>query len=203
MSIDVIREWGYTFWPQDARLDDNGNGKGSDYVIPRSGDWFDVYEGSFLNCKFKSYDVSHSIYDYFVTKARVRFSVRLIDQAQIAADLYEFYFYNRESNSWESPDGHDDRWDLWNDEGNAYDKNDDTKASCPRNINDRYPTGGPKENLKGWYWTPYLNLTLDDPIKCDKIKFKAWRGLLYCNKIDVDVYYSGLREGDLSEKTGL
>ncbi len=201
MSIDVIKEWGYTFWPQDARLDDNGNGKGSDN-LPVEGDWNPVFRGGYRDNKMVYRVVPNLQGDSEVTKARIRFNVQLGGSAQQSAELYEFYLYDKNSDEWVSPTGHVDSWNLWDNEDNAYDKNENTKASCTRTEDDRYPYGSPIARSKGWFWTPYLVLTLDDSIDCNWIKFKA-KSDDYCNRIDVDLYYSGDIEGNLAGMTGL
>ena len=48
-------------------------------------------------------------------------------------------------------------------------------------------------------WTPYIYLTLSEPLKCDKIQFNAKFGF-HCELIDVWGYYS---DGCLAAKTGL
>jgi len=82
----------------------------------------------------------------------------------ITADLYGFRFFDCDSKSWKKPDGHIDFWNLWDDETKAYDGLWYTKAGCTRNLTDNYPYGNP---YKGWFWTPFIELTLDNPIKCD------------------------------------
>ena len=198
-TIDVIEKWNYTFWPQDARLDDNGNGMGSTYDLPKDGDWYDVYEGDYRNKRKETCDIPPNKYEY-ITKARIRFNVRLGVWSTITADLYGFKFFDCDSKSWKKPDGHIDFWNLWDDETKAYDGLWSTNAGCPRNLTDKYPYGN---EYKKWFWTPFIELTLDNPIKCDKIKFKAWHSYFYCNKIDIDVYLPGYQEGILSGRTGL
>ena len=197
MTTWVLDKWEYTFWPQDARLDDNGNGKGSAYDLPRNGDWYDVYEGSYVNHIWATKRFNKPECNYEVEKARVRFLVRRGILGQYSADLHEFDFYD--GNSWVSPTGYVDRWNLWDDEDKAFDENPGTYASCIRD-DPTYPYG---ETYTEWFWTPYLELTLADSINCQKLRFNAKHSVLHCNKIDIDVYFSGYREGDLAASTGL
>jgi hypothetical protein len=212
MSIDIIKEWGFAFWPQDSRLEDNGNAIGSNYNLPSEGDWFNVYEGDTLGWKIKS--TPNIGPNYKITKARIRLNTRIGFSNSVSGNFYEFSFHNKDTNKWVKPDGHYDRLGLWANEGNAYDGNVFTKASCTKTPENRYPYGdheGPdgdfwkklQSTSRDWFWTPYLVFTLDDPITCDKIKFKAWYSYLHSNIIDVDVYYSGYQEGNLAGKTGL
>lgn len=122
--------------------------------------------------------------EYFVTKARVRFHIRCGFQEQITADLHEFDFHGAD---WVSPTGYDDPAQEWDDELYAFDDILSTKAGCTT-------------TQFTWHWTPFLELSLSQPLYTDKIRFYAWYSWLYCNKIDVDVYYG---DGYLAAKTGL
>ena len=64
----------------------------------------------------------------------------------------------------------------------AYDCDTDTKTTC-------------RVDESGGVWTPFIVLTLDDPINCEKIRFWAWYDEEYplyphCDAIDIDVYYN-------------
>jgi parallel beta-helix repeat protein len=171
-KVNFLSVWGKLGGPegdegypcdQDAKFDDNGDGKGSDYDLPKStGNWRRVYKGSFRN----KYWVSRNLrlfpswgYDLFVNKVRIRFNVRRGLWPSVTAKLYEFDF--RSGGSWISPTGYDDQYNVWDNEQYAYDNDKNTKASCT------------DDSSSGWTWTKYINLTLSEPIKCDKIRFYA------------------------------
>ncbi|RLI59769.1 MAG: hypothetical protein DRO67_09600 [Candidatus Asgardarchaeum californiense] len=79
---------------------------------------------------------------------------------------------------WISPTGHNDPADAWHDEPYAYDNNTGTKAGCTI--------------LEfGWWWTPWIELTLNSPTDISKIRFFAWYDYYHCNEVDVDLYYGG------------
>jgi len=166
---------------QNGKLDDNGDGTGSDYNIPNNSEWHDVYEGSYADSQWVEKTITGKCH---VTKARVRFYVNRWPLYPVITDFYEFDFYN---GSWISPTGHNDPEDAWDNETRAYDDNTTTNASCIR-------------EESGWDWTPFIELTLEEPLECEKIRFYAWYNALHCNKIDVDVYYS---DGYLAGRTGL
>ena len=81
---------------------------------------------------------------------------------------------------WISPDGHYDYSGDWRDEEYAYDGDTNSKARSYQHYNQLY-----------WDWTGFLELTLNHPIKADKIRFWAWYDYDRCNKIDIDLYYDG------------
>ena len=97
--------------------------------------------------------------EYCITKARVRFKVLRLCQEEVTAELYEFDFHGA---SWVSPDGHNDPDDAWDYESKSYDNKIVTSASCTIFLG---------EPLSNSTLTPYLELTLSEMLKCDKISF--------------------------------
>jgi parallel beta-helix repeat protein len=208
MTIWVIKKWNYTFWPQDARLDDNGNGLGSKYTLPSEGDWYNVYEGSYSGWETKN--IQSLGPDSKILKVRVRFNTRIgeLFPDEVSAKLHEIKFHIKDTNTWITPDGFYDQWDLWDNEDDAYDGHIGTEASCSKNTTNKYPWGDdviliPPSTSLGWFWTSYLEFTFNSPISCDKLKFHAWYSTPHCNRIDIDAFYPGYQEGILAGQTGL
>jgi len=79
---------------------------------------------------------------------------------------------------WRSPTGHSDPSNGWNDEYMAYDGN----LNWAANSNNA--------GSNSWEWTSFLQLTLYEAIKCNKVRFYAYYNSQRCSKIDLDVYYS-------------
>lgn len=90
---------------------------------------------------------------------------------------------------WIIPDDHNDIEDAWHNEPLSYDKDTTTKAGCTI-------------TEFGWTWTDFIELTLSEPIDCNKIRFYAWYNLFHCKYIDVDIYYDGgwhgIKQGSFS-----
>jgi len=87
-----------------------------------------------------------------------------------------------EPNDWITPDNHCDPESAWKQEILSYDYGTDTKADCL--IEDF-----------GWIWTPWLELMLEEPMNCNKIRFYAWYHQFHCRNIDVDLFYDGSWHG--------
>jgi hypothetical protein len=212
MSIDVVEKWDYSIWPQQPMIDDNGNGLGGDYTLPNSGSWHNVYRGKCGGEKIIK--ICNQGYDYQVSKIRVRFNTRIGRiLPSVSANLYNIRLYDKDSSSWKKPDGNYDKFDLWDNEEAAYDDNLNSKASCNKDGDDKYPYGFHKNHKMNpewkisysldWFWTPYIEFTLSNPITCNKIKLLSDYSLLYCNTMDIDVYYNNFQEGLLAGRTGL
>jgi parallel beta-helix repeat protein len=208
MSTWIIKKWGYRMYNQNGSLDDNGNGLGSDWDLPNDGSWNNIYKGSYPNRIMKKVSIPQINEDYSVKKIRFSFHVRRGVWPSVTAKLYEVRLHDSKTGVWKSPDGHFDQWGFWENEGNTYDDNVFSKSTCTidgnTNIDPKFDSGTlPFPENRQFLWTPCLTLELNLPIHCDKIKFRAAHNRIYCNKIEIDVFYEGYSEGLLAEKTGL
>jgi hypothetical protein len=90
--------------------------------------------------------------------------------------------------TWVSPTGYNDPNNKWNDEDEAYDEDEESSAQTT-------------VDWRPWAWTQFIELT-HNPMDCKWIRFKAWKSLLYCKWIDVDIHWDngdyGVINGDFT-----
>ncbi len=91
------------------------------------------------------------------------------------------HVYAPPSGDWVSPDGNSDPSIDWNRESDAYDGSTSTSA---------------ESNLRAWWedwqWTGWLELTFNNDVYSNKVRFNALYSAEYIRWIEVDAYYNGI-----------
>ena len=77
-----------------------------------------------------------------------------------------------------SPTDYNDPINDWNNPEYSFDNNTYTPATCT------------KTGFWSWEWTGYLELIPPLSLDCMKIRFNAWYDSIYCDEIDIDVFFN-------------
>ncbi len=136
--------------------------------------WYYIYGGDTYNEIGKAHQFSIRKNKYDISENKLlrycAYEITLFGDPQIKIKIPD------EPTDWISPENHYDPEDAWENENNGHDGDLSTKADC-------------ETTDFGWIWTPYLELGLNNPINCDKIRFYAWYAPSHCKNIDIDLYY--------------